>query len=354
MKVNIEAPEKVRAGSPALVSFEADLSDANALTIFWGGVKMVTRRPCKNPLVITNKEIFCKGTFEPGTYQRQVEIPVARKIIPSVAARNILYTIDASIRMEKAPNSDEEIEITTTRPLMVETLYDKEFAPHPNPVNFSLGGLTITLNKDVYRVGEAIKVGYNQRGFKHLAVKLMQAANVLCSCPQYGSVCTSVEELPAVVANANKKDLTTQEGFLLLKIPKVSEPSHTYQWKPTAETFWGHAFGDVSEWFIEISGKSENPGLKPVRFQVPITICPEAPETRDDSLFEPAESPVDFKVKGRPKNAFEVTSVQFDDANRIFEVSVANRLPEKTLEGVTIKAIGMQEGLFETAPFMFG
>lgn len=335
-----------------LVQFE--VTTPTPVQVLWGGIKMVTRRPCKNPLVIASKEIFSRGTFAVGTYQRQVEVPISRNIIPSVTLRNITYSLDASVRLEKVPDSEEEIEIMKSQPVVVEPLYDKTIAPHPNSVHFSLGGLTVTLNKDVYRVGEAIKVSYVQQGFRHLSAKLMQDANVLCSCPQYGGVCTVVEQLPAVVANASKKDLTAPEGFLLLKIPKVSEPSHAYEWKPTAETFWGHSFGDVSEWFIQISGHPENPALKPVKFQVPITISPAALESQGNGLFEPTDQVAPFKVKARSKEAFEVTRVDFDATNRTFEIRITNCLSEKILEGVTIRVTGMQSGLFETSAFTFG
>jgi hypothetical protein len=185
-------------------------------------------------------------------------------------------------------------------------------------------------------------------------VKLMQLANVVCSCPQFGHVCTYLEKLPAVVTNANKKDLSSPDGFILLKIPKISEPSHRYQWKPSEETFWGHQFGDVNEWFIDITGKYENPTLKSIKFQVPIIILPDIIPSADHDLFAPGKGSTDFKPKSRPKNAFEVTEPLLDSPNRTFEIKITNRIPSKTLTGITVKATGVQEGLFETPSFTQG
>ncbi len=351
MKINIESDQRVRAGFPASVQMQAEVPD---IKVFWGGVKLVTRRPCKNPLVIASKEVFGKGNFEKGTYTRQLQISIAQKILPSVELRNILYTIDGSMRVEKSPNSDEEMEIVTSQPIFIESPMDKTAIPSPNPVNFSLGGLTIMLNKDVYAPGEAIKVTYQQKGFKQISVKLMQLANVVCSCPQFGHVCTYLEKLPAVVTNANKKDLNSPDGFILLKIPKISEPSHNYQWKPSEETFWGHQFGDVNEWFIDISGKYDNPTLKPIKFQVPITILPDVIPTGNQELFAPGKGAADLKPKTRPKTAFEVAVPVLDEANRTFELKITNKVPSKNLEGVTVKVTGVQEGLFETPSFTQG
>ncbi|OLS15116.1 MAG: hypothetical protein RBG13Loki_1251 [Promethearchaeota archaeon CR_4] len=352
MKINIEADSKVRAGFPANVQMQIELPEPKK--VFWGGVKLITKRPCKNPLVIASKDVFSQGFFDSGTYNRQLQISIAQKILPSVELRNIVYTIDGCLRVEKAPKSDEELEIVSSRSIIIDSPLDKTTAPSPNPVNFSLGGLTITLNKDVYAPGEAIKVSYQQKGFRQISVKLMQLANVVCSCPQFGHVCTYLEKSPAVVTNANKKDLNSSDGFILLKIPKISEPSHKYQWKPSEETFWGHQFGDVNEWFIDITGKYDNPTVKSIKFQVPITILPNGTTSGDHELFAPGKSNVDFKPKSRPKNVFEVTTPRLDSQNRTFEIKITNRLPSKTLTGVTIKATGVQEGLFETPSYMQG
>jgi hypothetical protein len=352
MKINIEADNKVRAGFPANVQVQAELPEVQK--VFWGGVKLVTRRPCKNPLVIASKEVFGKGNYERGTYTRQLQISIAQKILPSVELRNILYALDASLRVEKTPNSDEELEIVTSRQIYIDSPMDKLATPTPNPVNFSLGGLTITLNKDVYAPGEAVKVGYQQKGFRQISVKLMQLANVVCSCPQFGHVCTYLEKLPAVVTNANKKDLNSPDGFILLKIPKISEPSHNYQWKPSEETFWGHQFGDMNEWFIDISGKYENPTLKPIKFQVPIMISADITQVANQELFGPGKGTADLKPKTRPRTAFEISEPVLDEANRTFELKITNKVPSKNLEGVTVKVTGVQEGLFETPSYTQG
>src|SRR4030042_6206242 len=117
MKINIEADSKVRAGCPANVQMQIELPEPKK--VFWGGVKLITKRPCKNPLVIASKDVFSQGFFDSGTYNRQLQISIAQKILPSVELRNIVYTIDGCLRVEKAPKSDEELEIVSSRSIII-------------------------------------------------------------------------------------------------------------------------------------------------------------------------------------------------------------------------------------------
>ncbi|MHA1732664.1 MAG: hypothetical protein ACTSU5_12035 [Promethearchaeota archaeon] len=356
-QVNIDLTSISETVAGATVPVKCRLEFEERQRVFWAGVKLVTQRLCKNELIVAKRDLFGDGEFEAGTYLRNFSLTVAPNIIPSIPARNINYRVVLGVRIPKFRDPDAEVEVVNSKDLLIRPVPVKRGEQEANPVVLAIGGLQVKISKDVFKPGEAIKVDYAAKsGYKSIQVKLIQNAGVTCYCPEFGRECQYTAENPPVVTNTSRKEISSGEGFLLLKVPRVAEPSHEYFWTPKKEAAWGHKFGDVSEWYLEIVG-SRGGNQKPVKFTVPIRLLPlkEAPTPKvEDKLFEPVVSSDRAGGLGAIlKKQFAVKGVTRDQARNQYSVEVVNK-SKKTIEGVSVQATGIQEGLFETPSWTVG
>ncbi len=329
--------------------------------ILWSGVRLLTSPPCKKDLQIAKKDVFSRGRFEAGEYIRDKSVLIKNNVVPTIKKRDLEYKIQLLLRKENPLNKDEDIIIQKNQDI---TINDKESRnqPNPNPISFSLSGLHVELKKDVFKPAETIKINYTSEGFRELEIRLMQKANLVCHCEPYGNKCQNVEELPAAIAG-DVKTKSTEEGYLLLKVPEMAEPSHNYLWEPSEKEHWGLKYGDYCEWSLMVIGRKKPEfGREPIKFELPITVVskPNREKKKGIDLFSgtQSEAPSLFgQVTSKFQKRFDILSIKELETEQKelskYEIELEN-ISGQDLEGITVKVAGLQEGLFETSPELTG
>jgi len=323
-------------------------------SILWSGIQLLAHSPCFKEIQIAKNEIFCKGKFEPGDYNRDRTLLITNNVVPTIKSRNLNYEIKLTLRQPHPLHPEEEdLLIHKTHEVIIKT---KQFGlkKKPNPISFSMSGLNLMISKDLFKPGETIKINFTSDVIKSIEIRLLQEANVVCYCDAYGQNCRKVEELPpAIAGDAKTSDI--DKGYLLLKIPERAEPTHNYLWEPTEKEHWGFNFGDYSKWFLQILAKPKT-GRELIKFDIPITITPSPIEQENEELDlfskTPGSAPSLFEgVSSKFQKTFKITSIDSDLEKYILHIK---NISKSKLEGVTVKVIGLQEALFETAPILAG
>ena len=321
-------------------------------SILWSGLRLITYPPCTKELQITKDEIFSKGNFEAGEYLRDKSLLIKGNVVPTIKKRNLSYTVQMILRKENPINPERNIEVKRDHEIEIKSKDVQSQPLRQNPISFSISGLNIDLSKDIYKPGETIKINYLSQDLKQLEIRLLQSANIVCYCEAYGHNCRQVEELPPAIAGDVKTN-NTDEGFLLLKVPEIAEPSHNFLWEPTEKEYWGFRYGDYTKWSLLVLGK-QKVGRDIIKFEVPLTIVakPIIEEKESIDLFAGGGSPSLFEgVTSRFQKVFKVVSIDSDLEKFILRIK---NISDQDLNGVTIKVSGLQAGLFETAPILTG
>jgi len=330
--------------------FEEDTS------ILWSGIKLITQPPCLKELQVSKEEIFSRGHFEAGEYIRERALLIKSNVVPTIKNRNLEYEIKLIIRQPHPTNPADDMVINKTQKVEIKSRDLSAQIKQPNPISFSISGLNILLNKDVFKPGETIKISFTSEVLKQIEVRLLQTANLVCYCDAYGQTCRKVEELPPAIAG-DSKTTDIEKGFLLLKIPEIAEPTHNYMWEPTEKEYWGFKFGDYTKWSLLIIGKKKPEyGREPITFELPITIVskPIGKFKKEIDLFAETPSAVPSLFDGvssKFQKTYKITSIDSDIEKYIIKIKNTSK---ESLIGVTIKVSGLQEGLFETAPNLAG
>jgi hypothetical protein len=330
--------------------------------IFWSGVRLVTSPPCKRDFLIAQEEVFSRGHFEAGKYIREKAITLKKNVVPTIKKRDLTYNLELLLRKPNPVNEEQDLVIKRKEELIIKP-QKAALQKSPNPISFSISGLDVKLTKDIFKPGETIKISYSSEELREIEVRLLQKANLVCHCGQYGKSCQQVEELPPAIAGKYKAKTTTNEGNILLKVPEIAEPSHNYLWEPSEKEHWDLKLGDYSEWSILVIGrkKPEFGGGK-IEFELPITVSSQPIQEKKEGtdLFTESKSDAFSLFEGvTPKfeKRFELMEVQLTDKGKqdvnVYSVKIKN-ISDKELEGATVKISGLQEGLFETAPQLIG
>lgn len=340
---------------PVRASFNFD----EEMELFWSGIRLLTSPPCQKDLQIAKQEIFSKGKFEPGEYVREKSLTIKNNVVPTIEKRDLEYRIQLLLRKPNPINPDEDIIVNRNEKVKIKpkkTAGQKK----PSPLSFSISGLNVNLQKDVFKPGETIKINYSSEGLREIEIRLLQEANLVCNCEQYGRTCQQVEDLPPAIAGQTKAKSNTGEGYLLMKVPEVAEPSHNYLWEPSEKEHWGIKYGDYSKWSLMVIGRKRT-GKEPIKFELPISISSEVIEEEEAAvdLFSggPAEAPSVFEgVPSKFKKMFVVKSIELlDEQDDLYKYKIIiQNNSDNELVGATIKISGLQEGLFETAPYLYG
>jgi hypothetical protein len=324
-------------------------------TLKWSGIRLITNPPCVKELQINKEEIFSTGFFEAGEYIREKAMLIKNNVVPTIKNRNLEYLIQLILRKENPINPEDDLVVKKTHDIDINLKESRIQAIKQNPVSLSISGLNIDVTKDVFKPGETIKINYSSQNLKEIEIRLLQKANLVCYCEAYGKTCRKVEDLPPAIAG-DVKTKNTDEGFLLLKVPEVAEPSHNYLWEPTEKEYWGLKYGDYSQWSLLIIGKKKPEfGRDIIRFEMPITIVasPIDEEKEGIDLFAGGGgAPSLFDgVSSKFQKVFKVNSIESDIEKYTLKIK---NISKEDLEGVTVKLSGLQEGLFETSPVLTG
>jgi len=323
-------------------------------SILWSGLGLITHPPCMKELQIAKAEIFSQGIFEAGEYIREKSLLIRNNVIPTIKKRNLEYEVQMVLRQENPINPDDNIVVKRSHDIEIKVKESQLQAVKQNPVSFSMSGLNILLTKDVFKPGETIKFNYTSENYKEIGVRLLQSANIVCYCEAYGQNCRKVEKLPPAIAG-DVKTTNTDEGFMLLKVPEIAEPTHNYLWEPTDKEYWGFRYGDYTKWSILVLGKPQT-GRDIIKFEIPITITlgPTKKEQEGVDLFAGGQTSAPSLFDGissKLQKIYKVTEIESDLEQ--YTIRIKNT-SDDDLEGVTVKLTGLQEGLFETAPILTG
>lgn len=330
-------------------AFEEDTS------ILWSGIRLITNPPCMKELQIVKDEVFSKGIFEAGEYIRDRAILIKNNVVPTIEIRNLHYIIQMILRKVNPINPDDDLIIKKSHDIKVKERESQVKNILQNPISFSISGLNINLSKDIFKPGDTIKINYSSQDqdLKQIVVRLLQEANLVCYCEAYGKNCRKVEELPPAIAG-DVKTSNIKEGYLLLKVPEIAEPSHDYLWEPTEKEYWGFRYGDYTKWSLLILGK-RRAGRDTIKFEVPITIVaqPISEEKAGMDLFGRTSSETQslFDASSKFQKVYKVISIDSDLEKYIIRIKNISKVD---LYGVSIKLSGLQKGLFETAPILTG
>lgn len=330
--------------------------------ILWSGLRLISNPPCARELQIIAEEIFSKGTFEAGEYLREKGLLIKNNVVPTIKKRNLEYSIHLILRKENPIDPENDIIIKKTQNIVLKTRESTYPPVKPNPISFSLSGLNINLAKDVFKSGETIKINYSSENLKEIEVRLLQKANLVCFCETYGAKCSKVEELPPAIAGDVRS--FSEKGYLLLKIPMIADPSHNYLWEPSEKEFWGIKYGDYTQYSLLVIGrKKTDVSREPIKFEVPISIVATriVEEEPGIDLFsgERTTAPSLFDgISSKFQKMFQMISIDSNiesgtSSPRVYKLKLKN-ISKQDLNGVTVKLSGLQEGLFETNPCLYG
>lgn len=324
--------------------------------ILWSGIRLITNPPCSRELQVAKEEIFNKGYFEAGEYIREKSLLIKTNVVPTIKNRNLNYVLKLILRQPNPINPEDDLVINKTHDIEIKAKDSGLQTKAPNPISFSISGLNILLTKDIYKPGETFKISFTSDVLREIEVRLLQNANMVCYCEAYGQNCSKVEELPPAIAG-DSKTTNIDKGFLLLKVPEIAEPSHNYLWSPSEKEMFGFRYGAYTKWSLLIIGKKKPEfGQEPIKLEVPITITggPISEEKAGVDLFAGRATEASSLFDGissKFQKVYKVISID-SDIDR-YKLRVKN-ISKENLQGVTVKVLGLQEGLFETAPSLTG
>ena len=324
--------------------------------ILWSGVRLITNPPCLKEVQVSKEEIFSKGHFEAGEYIREKSILINTNVVPTIKNRDLNYNVKLILRQPNPLNPEDDLVINKSHDIEIKAKDSGFQAKIPKPISFSISGLNIMLSKDVYKPGETIKINFSSEELRELEVRLLQDANVVCHCEAYGQTCSKVDQLPPAIAG-DVRTTNLQKEFLLLKVPEIAEPSYNFIYSPSEKEQFGFRYGAYTQWSLLFIGKRKPEyGVEPIKFGVPITIAstPIAVEKVAMDLFAGGTSGVSSLFDGissKFQKTYKVISIDSDIDK--YRIKIKN-ISKEDLHGVTIKVLGLQEGLFETSPSLTG
>ncbi|MBY8989609.1 MAG: hypothetical protein KGD58_02560 [Candidatus Lokiarchaeota archaeon] len=324
--------------------------------ILWSGIRLITNPPCLKEVQVSKEEVFSKGHFEAGKYVREKSILINTNVVPTIKNRDFEYHLKLILRQPNPLNPEDDLVINKAHDIEIKAKDSGFQAKVPKPISFSLSGLNIMLSKDVYKPGETIKINFSSEELKELEVRLLQDANVVCHCEAYGQTCSKVDQLPPAIAG-DVRTTNLEKEFLLLKVPEIAEPSYNFIYSPSEKEQFGFRYGAYTQWSLLFIGKRKPEfGTETIKFGVPISIAssPLVIEKVAVDLFTGGTSGASSLFDGvssKFQKTYKVISIDSDIDK--YRIKIKN-ISKEDLKGVTIKVLGLQEGLFETSPNLTG
>jgi hypothetical protein len=323
--------------------------------ILWSGIRLITNPPCLKEVQVSKEEVFSKGHFEAGEYIREKSILIQTNVVPTIKNRDLNYHLKLILRQPNPLNPEDDLVINKAHDIEIRAKDSGFQSQVPKPISFSISGLNIVLSKDVYKPGETIKINFSSEELKELEVRLLQDANVVCYCEAYGQTCSKVDQLPPAIAG-DVRTTNLEKDFLLLKVPEIAEPSYNFVYSPSEKEQFGFKYGAYTQWSLLFIGKKKPEyGTEPIKFEVPISIAstPLVEKVAVD-LFAGGTSGASSLFDGvssKFQKTYKVISIDSDIDQ--YRIKIKN-ISKEDLNGVTIKVLGLQEGLFETSPTLTG
>ncbi|HUX98447.1 MAG TPA: hypothetical protein VMV49_02720 [Candidatus Deferrimicrobium sp.] len=341
--VKIETEEEITVGTSTRVKNIFNLPED--FKIFWAGSRIYAKRPCGRDIVVSKVDIFCEGQLQKGEYIREKGIPISSRVPPTVKERNLTYRVRSEISMIKPGTRAGEEFFFSENPIVLKSTPMK--ISESNPVEVSLTGIKIKMEKDQFIAGETIKIDYELEKVKDLEVDLVKDANVTCNCPDYAPTCIHIKPKPPSVEHSVKASNLTK-GTLQLILPTYIEQSHRYIWEPPEKTRWKETYGDYVNWVLNVIGTRTSGEV--VKFQIPISILGK-PLPEEAKFFSSEQVKAPLLKKIIVPDAFQITNQTLE--NKRIIITLSNNSKE-ILKGVTVKIIPIESEFFELPPNLTG
>ena len=343
MEVILDSDPRISVGESIKTEINLKLDEPQKM--WYGGVTLLSLRPCGKSFQLLKDDLFSEGIFTPGQYIRRRDLMVSPRVVPTNADLKISYAVRTNISFKEA----EKPEISVFDEKTVEIIGRPPVAPNSiSPSEISLRGMKVQLQKDIFKPGEEIHVSYQiepSAGINQIEAKLIQIQETSCSCPSFRNICSHITPNSEKTIKRQSIDEPTL-GSLKIQIPESVSDTHDYQW--TSDPLQSHnMLLDRLNWTIRLEGKRQSG--QALVFDVPIRVYSDTPKIApSDQLFvegrkglEPylqrAIKRIRHERQGKDKNLFKLR----------------NEGP-RSLEGVTIKVAGIKRELFETRPQMAG
>lgn len=341
--VKLSTEPETYVGTPTIVRNIFNLPEDTR--IFWAGSRIYAKRLCGKEIVVSKADIFCEGQLEKGEYIREKSIPISNRVPPSVKERNLSYRIRTEISMVKPGTRSEEEFFFAETPLLLKTGPIPNSNPHP--VEVSITGIKIQMDKDHFQPGDTIKIDYKLAKFKAFEIVLLKDANITCNCPEYAPTCVHIKPKPPSVEKSIKASNLTM-GTLQIPLPSFIEVSHRYVWEPPEKTRWKDTYGDYVNWILEAIGTRSSGEI--VKFQIPITIVKKATPEESD-LFSSTQTKAPALNKILLPESLEIATHNIEEKR--LTLSLKNKSKE-VLNGVTVKITPIESMFFELPPILTG
>ncbi len=347
MLVNLETEKIIKVGIPTtvLATFNLNEIEDDRIDITWGGVRLYIKRPCKKELIISKNDIFYNGVFENGKYERLRNIPISKRVVPSIESR-ISYFIRANISLINKKTKQEEY-FFSDKDIIVKAVDTEPSAPHP--INVRIKGVAIKISKDSFEPGTRIEVDYTLENHSILIVELYQDLNLICQCPEYWKQCVHNKTQPPIKKAASEIKNPPTNGKLTLTVPKDAEPSHNYLYEAQVSLGVNHRIGDINGWYLKIQATSSS-GEK-TQFTVPIQII--KGKVEEAELFAPSLGGKSKVLEGKIITGNQIGLVKKTINENIINLFLKNN-SKQNFKGITIQITGIKSEFFEMPPIMLG
>ncbi|NVM01359.1 MAG: hypothetical protein HWN67_03430 [Candidatus Helarchaeota archaeon] len=346
MLVNLETEKIAKVGIPTTSSstFNMNELEEEQIDITWGGLRLYIKRPCKKELIISKSDIFYNGLFENGIYKRLRNIPISRRVVPSIGSR-INYFIRANLSLINNKTKQEE-NFFSDGSIVIKPAATEPISSHP--IDVKIKGVAINISKDSFKPEEAIEMEYTLDNYRDIQVELIQDITTICQCPEFWKTCVHNKKKPPIQrAVSNIKNPPTN-GTLILKIPKDSEPSHNYLYETQVSLGVKHRIGDENNWYLKIEATSFT--SEKTQFTIPINII--KGRTEETDFFAPSVG-----EKGKALGAKIIIGKEIGISSKVIDGNIINlslkNNSKYNFEGVTIQITGIKE-FFEMPPKMLG
>ncbi len=336
MKIDLKTSKNLHVGKPIVVDGILNFDKKNR-RVQWAEVKLVVKRPCAKPFVLSRREFFNNGLFERGLYHRMGTLAANRFLVPSIHHHITDFYINASMNFIQDAPPHHPITIDQNIPLEVHYNLKNIRLPDSRPVALGVGGMVIHLERDLFHPGDSVKGLLSCPGLGLITVQLKKSSTIRCQCPDYGANCAFVKKLPSIVLGEQKFKCKKAPVEFSLVIPPDAEMSRSYCFSGTCGGKSNDSYGEEVKYFLKIQGKRAGIRYPPINVKVSLSIAPKV-ETDIEEAVEEANGPTlpHGYPKEFPNGAFEISTPTWDDSTEQYKLAVTNR-SKGTLNGVTVQ-----------------
>ncbi len=335
MKIDLKTSKNLHVGKPIVV--EGTINFTKPRRVQWADVKLVVKRPCTKPFVLSRREFFNNGLFEPGDFHRVGLLAANRFLVPSIHHHIKDFYINASMNFVQDAPPHHPITIDQNIPLEVHYNLKNIRVPDSRPVALGVGGMVIHLERDLFHPGDSVKGLLSCPGLGLITVQLKKSSTIRCQCPDYGANCAFVKRMPSVVLAEQKFKCKKAPVEFSLPVPADAEMSRSYCFSGTCGGKSNDSYGEEVKYFLKIQGKRAGIRYPPINVKVSISIAPKI-ETEAEEAAEEANGPIfpaDYP-RAFPKGAFEVSAPTWNDETEQYKLEITNRSTE-TFKGITVQ-----------------